>query len=266
MMEFIEANRKLWNERVDTHVNSEFYDNDTFLAGRSSLNDIELALLGDVKGKRVLHLQCHFGQDSLSLARMGAKVTGVDLSDKAILKAQELNEKLGLDAEFICSDVMKADEVLAQEYDLVFTSYGTIGWLPELNTWAKVIDHCLKPGGKFLIVDFHPVLWMFDANFKFFEHSYFNAGVIQEESVDSYVENSELEESMEEYGWNHSLEELFQSLLSRNLMISHFKEYDYSPYNCFNRTVKMDKGYQIEGLEGKLPMVYALGAEKPKSL
>src|SRR5687767_3921500 len=129
---YIEINRALWNERTRHHVSSAFYDMEGFMAGNTSLKEIELPLLGDVKGKSVLHLQCHFGQDSLSLSRMGAKVTGIDLSEAAIEKAREINKDLGLDAEFIVSDVYETPSKLNKQFDIVFTTYGTIGWLPDM--------------------------------------------------------------------------------------------------------------------------------------
>src|SRR5688572_730649 len=136
--DYLEKNRRLWNARTDVHVTSEFYELDKFLAGKSSLNEIELNLLGDLKGKSVLHLQCHFGQDSISLARLGAEVTGVDLSDKAIAKAKELAKQTGANAEFICTDIYELPQHLDKKFDVVFTSYGTIGWLPDLDKWAKI--------------------------------------------------------------------------------------------------------------------------------
>src|SRR5436189_4993553 len=131
--DYVELNRRAWNMRTTYHVQSSFYHVKEFTKGESSLNAIELALLGDIKGKSILHLQCHFGQDSLSLARMGAKVTGVDLSDKSIEKAKELNKQLDLDADFICCNIYDLPNHLTKEFDIVFTSYGTIGWLPDLN-------------------------------------------------------------------------------------------------------------------------------------
>jgi 2-polyprenyl-3-methyl-5-hydroxy-6-metoxy-1,4-benzoquinol methylase len=139
-LDYIKANKELWNKRTGFHVLSEFYNVEAFIKGESSLNAIELDLLGNVKGKKILHLQCHFGQDSLSLARMGAKVTGVDLSDKAIEKAKELSVQLDLDARFICSDLYELPTILDEQFDLVFTSYGTIGWLPDLDKWGAVVS------------------------------------------------------------------------------------------------------------------------------
>ena len=159
-------NKESWNRRTESHYDSDFYDNKNFIKGKNSLNDIELDILGDVSGKSILHLQCHFGQDTISFTRMGAKATGVDLSDKAIEKAKELAEITGSDADFVCSDIYELPNVLEGKFDIVFTSYGTIGWLPNLDKWAKVIKHFIKPGGQFLIADFHPTLWMFDDDFE----------------------------------------------------------------------------------------------------
>ncbi len=172
--EYIELNRQSWNARVNHHLNSEFYGVDSFLKGRNSLNEIERILLGDVKGKTLLHLQCHFGQDTLSLSRMGAKTTGVDLSDRAIETAQKLNEQLQLDAQFICCNIYDLPKHLNKQFDIVFTSYGTIGWLPDLNKWAKLIANSLKPDGQFIFAEFHPVVWMYDNDFTKVEYSYFN--------------------------------------------------------------------------------------------
>src|ERR1700748_3023902 len=136
-----EINKEAWNKKTAVHVDADFYDVPAFLNGKNSLHTTELNLLGNVKGKSILHLQCHFGLDTLSLARMGAKVTGIDLSDKAIAKARELNTKLGLDATFICCDIYDLPQNLNEKFDLIFTSYGVLGWLPDLQKWAAVIDH-----------------------------------------------------------------------------------------------------------------------------
>jgi ubiquinone/menaquinone biosynthesis C-methylase UbiE len=113
-----------------------------------------------------LHLQCHFGQDTLSMSRMGAQTTGVDLSDKAIDAARKLNQEINQQATFICCNIYDLPQHLDQQFDIVFTSYGTIGWLPDLNQWAALIARYLKPGGKFVFAEFHPVVWMFDNDLK----------------------------------------------------------------------------------------------------
>ena len=186
---YIEINRQSWNSRIETHIKSEFYDLDSFLKGRSSLNDIELNLLGDIKGKNVLHLQCHFGQDTISLSRLGAEVTGVDFSDKAIESARQIAKETGSNAKFICCDIYDLPNHLDEKFDIVFTSYGTIGWLPDLDKWAKVIANFLKPNGQFVFVEFHPVVWMFDDDFEKIAYSYFNTGAIVETENGTYADN-----------------------------------------------------------------------------
>ncbi|MEH0154831.1 class I SAM-dependent methyltransferase [Limibacter armeniacum] len=259
--EYFEINKKNWNERVQAHMDSDFYDMKAFEAGATSLKEIELDILGDISGKRVLHLQCHFGQDALSLARMGADVTGIDLSDKAIEKAREIASKLNVEAEFVCCNVLEIDQHLTGEYDIIFTTYGVVGWLPELTKWAKLIHQFLKPQGRFLLVEFHPVVWMHDDDFKQIAYSYFNKEAIIETSEGSYADK-DTSHNYESVGWNHDLSEVFTALLQAGLQIKLFKEYDFSPYNCFNNTVPAEKGFQIKGLEGKLPMVYAVEATK----
>lgn len=259
---YIQKNKDLWNKRTEVHVNSEFYDMPSFLKGKNSLNSIELNLLGDVNGKSILHLQCHFGQDTLSLARMGAKVTGADLSDKAIGKAKDLAKQLELEATFICSDIYELPKNLDEKFDIVFTSYGTIGWLPDLDKWAAVIVNHLKPGGRFIMADFHPVVWMFDNDFKGVGYNYFNSGPINEVEQGTYADR-DANLNSEYVGWNHSTAELLSSLLKAGLTLQTYQEFDYSPYNCFRHMEEFAPGkFRIKHLENKIPMVYALEAAK----
>lgn len=259
---YIEINKKTWNNKVPFHIDSQFYDMENFLKGKNSLPEIDITLLEDIKGKSILHLQCHFGQDSLSLARLGAKVTGIDLSDKAIEKARELNNQLRLDASFICCDVYETLKHLKGKFDIVYTSYGTIGWLPDLDKWAEVISGALKPNGKFVFVEFHPVLWMFDDNFTKIQYHYHNEQPIIEEYTGTYA-NKEAEITTNYIGWNHSLSEVFQALLKNGLQIEHFNEYDYSNYDCFNETVEFEpRKFRIKHLENRIPMMYSLKCSK----
>nr|WP_304608109.1 class I SAM-dependent methyltransferase [Lentiprolixibacter aurantiacus] len=243
-------------------MQSEFYDVKGFLSGNSSLQEIEIGLLGDLKGKKILHLQCHFGLDTLSLARLGADVTGVDLSDKAIGKARDLAEESGLEARFICCDLYELVTHLDEQFDLVYTTYGTIGWLPDLNKWASLISHFLKPGGELLFIEFHPVIWMFDDDFKEVGYDYFNTRPIIETESGTYADrDASLEQEL--VSWNHGLGEVFSSLLNARLEIVLFEEYDYSPYDCFKNTREEEPGrYRIKHLSHKIPMVYALKARK----
>lgn len=259
---YIAINRQSWNNRTDAHLKSEFYDLDSFLKGETSLNDIELALLGDVKEKTILHLQCHFGQDTISLSRLGASVTGVDLADKAILNARRIAADTNSNTQFICCDIYDLPNHLQLRFDIVYTSYGTIGWLPDLDKWAQIIDKYLKPGGKFVFVEFHPVVWMFDDSFEKVGYSYFNSGAILETEIGTYADRS-ADITQEYVMWNHGLSEVMSSLINNGFEINTFEEFDYSPYNCFNNTIELaPKKYRIAHLGNKIPMVYALVATK----
>jgi 2-polyprenyl-3-methyl-5-hydroxy-6-metoxy-1,4-benzoquinol methylase len=263
MEEYIKVNKDAWNERTEWHIQSEFYQQAAFLQGKSSLNAIELALLGEVRGKSILHLQCHFGQDSLSLSRMGAHVTGVDFSEKAIETARDMASQLFLDAEFICCDVYSACELLAhQSFDIVFTTYGVLGWLPDLQKWARVVQTMLKPGGMLILAEFHPVIWMFDDAFERIDYSYFKRDPIIETIEGTYADkNAPVKQKT--ISWNHSLDEVMGCLLEQNMQITQFREYDYSPYHCLNNMTEVEAGkFQIKNMEGKLPIVYALQAVK----
>ena len=265
---YFESNKNLWNQRTIVHKDSEFYDLVGFKKGETSLREIELSEVGNVNGKKMLHLQCHFGMDSLSWSRLGAKVTGVDFSEEAIETARKLNDELKLDADFICCNVYDLDstknpiKTSAGSFDIVFTSYGVIGWLPDLNKWAAIIAHNLKQGGFFYMAEFHPVIWMFDDEFKYFQYAYDNAGVIETDSTGTYTDrNADI--NTKEFSWNHSISEVLNALISHGLEIDFFNEYNYSPYNCFSNTVPDGKGnYLIKGLENKIPMMYSLKATK----
>lgn len=260
---YLELNRRLWNAKIDYHVQSEFYDVPGFMAGKSSLTEVELALLGPVAGQQILHLQCHFGLDSLSLSRLGAQVTGVDLADAAIAKARALAAELQLTTRFLCTDVYELPRHLHQQFDVVFTSFGVLGWLPDLDRWAAVVAHFLRPGGRLVLVEFHPVVWMFDADFTRIDYSYFNRETIVEEETGTYADRTApLQHTA--VSWNHSLGEVLGALLRQGLEIRHFAEHDYSPFNCFNGLQQVgERRYELPTLAGKLPMMYALTAHKP---
>lgn len=260
---YLEVNKASWNNRVEAHLKSDFYDLEGFLQGKSSLNAIELELLGDVRGKNILHLQCHFGQDSLSLARLGARVTGMDLSDKAIESARALAHQTGADARFVCCDVYALPENLDEQFDMVFTSYGAIPWLPDLDRWAAVVAAFLKPGGRFVMAEFHPVVWMFDDRFERIAYNYFNAGAIVEQESGTYADR-DAPIQLEYICWNHPMSEVVNSLIRNGLRIESLREFDYSPYNCFLGTTESEPGkFRIAHLDNKLPMTYAIAALKP---
>lgn len=255
-----DLNRKLWNERVRHHIGSKMYDMEGFLNGRNSLSKGELELLGDVCGKRILHLQCHFGQDTLSLARMGARVTGLDLSDAAIAEARDLAARMGLQAEFVTANVLDFQPALEGQFDIVFTSYGVLGWLPELGGWARNIARYLKPGGKLVLVEFHPVVWMFDNDLQRVTYSYFNRQVIEETEPGTYADR-DAAINLTSHTWNHSIAETVTALVNAGLVIEHLGEGDGSPHDCFVNTVQGADGlYRFKHMNGLVPITYAITA------
>ena len=260
--QYFEANKGLWNKKTAIHKDYSFYDVAGFKAGTNVLTPIELYELGDVKGKKMLHLQCHFGMDSLNWARLGAEVTGIDFSDEAIKEAKQLNEELRLNAKFICCNLYDLKEHLDDKFDIVFTSYGVIGWLPDLDKWAEIISQYLKPGGIFYMAEFHPVVWMFDDEFTHIKYFYDNREVIITDSEGTYTDRT-ANIKAKEYGWNHSLSEVLNALIKQGLKIEMFNEHMYSPYPCFNKMIQGEDGrWRIKGIEGKIPMVYSIRATK----
>ena len=259
---YFEANKQGWNKRTAVHKTSSFYDVESFKKGATSLNKMELEDLGNVKGKELLHLQCHFGMDTLSWAREGAIVTGIDFSEDAIETAKELSREINVPAEFICCNVYDTLQHITRQYDIVFASYGVIGWLPHLDKWAAVISKAVKPGGIFYLAEFHPFVWLWDDDFTKIQYHYHNQKVIRTEQSGTYTDrNANIK--FEEYSWNHSISEVLNVLIQHGFTIEHFNEYNYSYYNCFSNTVKGNDGYyRIKGMEDLIPMMYSVKAVK----
>ncbi len=267
--EFFDANQKLWDEYALAHFGSEFYNVTGFLNGETTLKPFELEELTDVKGKTLLHLQCHFGLDTLSWAREGAIVTGVDFSPEAIRLAKQLAEKAHLKATFIQSDVYKLPEKLSKKFDIVYTSFGVIVWLPDLIKWARVISHFLKPRGKFYFAEFHPFVQIFDeedpSGLKL-KYDYFpNAEphIFENSSGGSYATSDERIKQPVSYEWQHSLSEIFNSLIKAGLRIDSFNEYPITFFPQFPFAVKQEDGtWHLPSLPAKLPLTFSLLATK----
>lgn len=168
---------------------------------------------------------------------------------------------MNTDAEFICCDLYDLPNHLNKTFDIVFTSYGTIGWLPDLDKWAAVVSRFLKPEGKFVFAEFHPVVWMFDDAFEKIEYNYFKSEAI--ETLEGSYTESRTDAKQQFITWNHSLSEVLNSLLKQGLQINSFNEYDYSPYNCFEKTIEFEPSkFRIKHLGNNIPMVYSLTATK----
>ena len=260
----IEANRELWDAWTGINAQSDFYDLESFRAGQSSLQAVELEELGPlVAGKSLLHLQCHFGLDTLSWARLGARVTGLDLSGRAIELARSLASDLDLDADFICSDVLQWRPADGQTFDIVFTSYGVLDWLPDLDAWAEVIVSALAPGGLFYMVEFHPLLNVLDDEAQMTQPYFQEGRVVQVEERGSYADPDADFEGTSHVCF-HTLGEVVSALARGGLRIEMLTEHPYSPYDCFPFTELAEPGRAVlKGRRDKaMPLLYSLQARK----
>jgi len=261
--DYYEANRRLWNCRTALHLGSRFYDMEGFRAGKSSLCGIELAEMGPIVGKRLLHLQCHFGQDTISLARAGAAVTGVDFSDAAIEAARLLAAEMQAGAEFICHNIYELPDRLDGTFDIVFTSFGAIGWLHDLTGWAEHLCRMLKPGGMFYMIEFHRFFQLFNEK-AVMTYDYFHAQVPDLEITARTYADGLGHEPMAEYWWNHSMSDIVMALLKAGLRLELFQEFPYSVYRLGDGMVETEPGrWVFEELGGKIPYMFSVRARKP---
>lgn len=262
----ITTNQKLWDAWTREHVQSPFYDVAGFKAGKDRLRSIELDELGPhIMGKSLLHLQCHFGLDTLAWARRGAAVTGIDFSPQSIDLAQRLSAELAIPAQFVCSDIAHLPDALNAQFDIVFTSYGVLHWLNDLQRWAEVIAHFLKPGGIFYMVEDHPTMRMFttsaDGTKLELANSYFfspTPDVVK--SRGSYAAPDHLE-AYQFYLWNHSLDEVLNRLMGAGLRIEFLHEF---PYAARAKFPMMEKGadgwWRLPPQYVQIPFLYSLKA------
>ena len=261
-----DVNRRLWDRWTEAHLDSEFYGVDRFLAGESTLKPVERAEIGDVAGKSLLHLQCHFGLDTLSWARLGAEVTGVDLSVRAVDEARALATRAGLDARFVAADVLGLPETLDGgrldgTFDVVCTSYGVLDWLSDLDAWARVVRRYLAEDGVFHLVEFHPLLGVLGDDGRSFAHPYFPQAepLVMVEKGSYAAPDADIEADL--HVWPHSIGEILSALLGADLALDFVHEHPTSPYDCFPFTREIEPGrVVVPGAEGRLPMLLSLRA------
>jgi SAM-dependent methyltransferase len=264
-----ELNRARWDEVVDIHLNSTFYDVTEVKAGGTSLDPLILAELGDISGLKLLHLQCHFGLDTLSLARLGAEVTGLDFSSKAIAAARTLAAETGIKAEFVEGRVEQAPELAGRDFDIVFTSWGVLMWLPDITLWARTIAACLKPGGRFYIAEGHPVLWIFEDRHENYRdnlkvvRSYFLEGPQQWDNPHDYAEPTVVLKARQSNEWQHGIGDVVTALATAGLRIDFLHEHDRLVWPGIPGMVRQDGDYFAapEG-EPRLPFAYSISARK----
>lgn len=262
MSNYVEVNKSLWNAWAAINHKSAFYDVESFKAGASSLTPLEIGEVGDVEGKSLLHLQCHFGMDTLSWARRGARVTGVDFSEEAIELARSLSRETHIEADFICSDIYKLPQALGGNFDIVFTSYGVLGWLADLDGWAEIIARYLKPGGMFYIVEFHPVLLILDEETgSSFKYPYFpSAEPLLVIEKGSYADQ-QVDFTADSYQWIYTLSSVINALISAGLSIEFVREFPYSAYSIFPfMQEESEKRWVIRDRPDTLPMMFSIRA------
>lgn len=266
MDNYLHSNQDLWNYWTSLHEQSPLYQVAEFKAGASTLRPVEREELTGVAGKTLLHLQCHFGLDTLSWAREGALATGVDLSDKSIALARSLSTELNIPATFVCSDLLDLPAVLTSPFDIVFTSYGVLNWLPDLKRWAAIVAHFLKPGGVFYIVEFHPFSRIFDsasAELKVANPYFFSEEPFRFEMQGSYAAATTT--PVHGYNWNHSLSEVFNALIGAGLQIEFFNEFPFTLRERIAGMVQGDDGlWRLTRQHGMVPLLFSLQARKAR--
>ncbi len=267
MHEGIEFNRRMWNERARINVKSDLYAHQDFLNNRrNTLHEIERRELeGLLPGARVLHLMCHFGHDTLSMAMLGADVTGVDFSEDAIAIARESAVALHLPARFIVSNLYDLPQHLDETFDIVFMSYGVLTWLPDLRAWAELIARYLKPGGTFYMAEYHPAVMIFDdeATTPALRYSYFNEGALVLEVKGSYADRDAETQEKVSYEWAYPLGEVITQLVNVGLKLEYLHEFAQTNYPMFDWLERREDGYWYvpEGLPA-LPLVFSVKAKK----
>ena len=266
----MEVNRQHWDECVPIHVRSEMYDVAAFKSGESKLKPVEREELGDVRGKTMLHLQCHFGLDTLSWAREGAIVTGIDFSQPAIEQARALAAECGIDARFMQSNVYELPDNLDGQFDIVFTSYGALNWLPDIPRWARVAAHFVKPGGTFYIVEFHPIVSIFDddpgvtdlhVRWPYFQ----GEEPLRWAGFGTYTDRDIRLKNDVTYEWPHPTSQVLTVLIDAGLRIEHFHEFAETPWSAIPHLSEFDGAvWRLKEHHGSLPLLYSIKATKPE--
>jgi SAM-dependent methyltransferase len=267
------VNRVNWDERVPVHVASEFYAVDQLAADPTALTSVvrfDVPRLGDINGQRGVHLQCHIGTDTVSLARLGARMTGLDFSGEAITAARRLAAQAGVDADFVEADVYAAVDVLgAARFDLAYTGIGALCWLPEIRRWAAVVAALLAPGGRLFLREGHPVLWTIDERHTdrlVIGYPYFETREpIVFEDPTTYVEGDARLEHAVTHSWNHGMGEIVSALLDEGLVLTQLVEHDTVPWEALPGQMEPTgelREWQLVEHRERLPLTYTLQAVK----
>ncbi|HVZ12531.1 MAG TPA: class I SAM-dependent methyltransferase [Patescibacteria group bacterium] len=262
MKDYASINKKWWNDVTPVHAKSDLYNLPKFQKGKTSLQSTEIEELGNVRGKTMLHLLCHFGMDTLSWARKGATVTGVDLSDSSIKLAKKLARENDIPGKFICADVYELPSILDEKFDIVFASYGVLLWLKNIKKFAQIVNHYLKPGGKFYIVELHPFTNILSFDFKLY-YKYFKKGPYVDDSEGTYTDWNENVKGVT-YEWSYTMGDIINSLTREGLRIDFVHEFPYTMYDQFPGFMEKNKKgqYVLKDKKIQIPLLFSLQATK----
>jgi len=262
-------NRDNWDDRVAGHIDG--YRVDRYINDPEHMSDIvmfDADRLGDLTGTTALHLQCHIGTDTLTLARLGAVVTGIDFAPSAIAAAQEMFAKTNTSGRFILCELYDAPGALDEQFDMVYTGVGALNWLSDIDGWAGVVDHFVKPGGRLFITEGHPVAWALDQDREdrllVLDFPYFEGRMQTWDEDKSYLGNAKLSKTVS-HEWNHGLGEIFTALLDRGFVIKTFVEHTVLAWQMHSWMEETADGwFQFpEDVRDQVPLMYTLVAEKP---
>jgi SAM-dependent methyltransferase len=263
-------NRPAWDERAALHLRdaSGFYAVNRFRAGEDILLDIVSKEIGDVRDKRIAHLQCHIGLEALCLARRGAIVSGLDFSDQSIAAARQLADRSGLPATFLCGDVYEAPRLLEQTFDIVFVSWGSLNWLPDIVQWGEVVGALLPPGGYLYLVEQHPFLSAMkeiDGRIQaFFDWRTPRERPIVTDMPMSYNNDPSRLRHSRLHEWNHPLSDILGALTKAGLRLDFLHEHEVIPWRRFSTMVPVsDRLYGLPADAARMPLSFSLKASKP---
>ncbi len=264
--EYQRLNRAWWDERAPIHAGSEFYDLEGFVAGKDTRQPLEAEALGDVSGLDLVHLQCHMGMDTLSWARQGARVTGLDFSAPAIETARALAERIGVDARFEVADVYDAVEVLGATYDIAYQSLGSINWHPDMGRWAGIIATLLRPGGRYFLLESHPLAWVLDDDGERVADGYFHdpGGHRWADEGGSYADLSAPTTHNETVEFRHPISDVVNALIGAGLTLERFDEHPHTVFPMWPWLEERDdRTWWAPAGRDAMPMMYSLVARRP---